>query len=337
MEPSHEFAVDRVLDALRLALHGPLAHDERHLQAHELVDHQPLARCLGSGHRLRFVDLVERPRAVDDIQAVPPLLGERVGELLGTVQRFVHERLEVPRCHTRLLRLRVDGDDLPCLVADQVDDRVRHLAPALVHLDLAEEDRLTSDRELLGPPGLIEEGALQIAGAVEDVDLDQRPTVAGTAALHALHRRQHHGFVTHLQVADRRLLRAVEVPARVVREEIEHVLDPHHIQRLRRLGANAVELRHRKLGQLLEPASHYSTETRYGYSGWPPWCTSVLTSGRCSASHSVMRRVSAAVAPSPSITVTISRSSVTRRSSRPVAASPRSGATATMPSLVKAM
>src|SRR5205814_5101204 len=75
----------------------------------------------------------------------------------------------------------------------------------------------------------------------------------------------------------------------------------------------------------------YSTEKRYGYRGWPPWWTSTLASGRCSASHSVMRRVSAADAPSPSMAVTISCSSVTRRSRGAHAASASSDAAATMP------
>ena len=50
----------------------------------------------------------------------------------------------------------------------------------------------------------------------------------------------------------------------------------------------------------------HSTETRYGYNGWPPRCSSSETSGRWARSHSVTRRVSAVVAPAPSISVTIS-------------------------------
>ena len=56
-----------------------------------------------------------------------------------------------------LLALRVDGHDLARPVADQVDDRVRHLQSAAVCVDLAEESYLESLAELPFAPRLVEE------------------------------------------------------------------------------------------------------------------------------------------------------------------------------------
>src|SRR5439155_6288013 len=123
------------------------------------------------------------PRPVLDVEPVPPRLRQRINELPGPVERLAHERRQVPRVEAGLLGLWIDGDDAARLVADQVDDGVGHLPLALVGVDPPEEDGLPPDRQLLGPPGLIEERAFEVAGAVEDVDLDERTALARPPAL----------------------------------------------------------------------------------------------------------------------------------------------------------
>jgi hypothetical protein len=63
---------------------------------------------------------------------------------------------------------------------------------------------------------------VQVARAVEHVDFHQRAALPRAAAGDALDLREHGGFVAHLEFADRRLVRAVEVAAR---EEGDKVID----------------------------------------------------------------------------------------------------------------
>ena len=208
--------------------------------------------------------LVERPRAVDEIETVAPFARQWVGQLACPSQRLLHPATQLPGRETGLVRLGVDGHDAPGAVADEVDDRVGHLTSSAVGLELAEEHRVGAFLQLLGPPWLVEEGAAQVAGAVEDVDLDEGAALSGATRLHPLHRREHHGLVTDLEVLDGGLLRAVEVAARVVGEHVEDGLDLHRRQRLDLLGPDTLEHRDRQLGQLAQPPRHpaYSTLRR---------------------------------------------------------------------------
>ena len=259
VEAAHQLAVDLVTDALRLTLQRALAHHQRELQPQQLVEDEALARRLGGGHRLRRVHVVERPRAADDVEPVEPFARQRVGELAGAAQRLLDPVTQLPGRETGLVGLRVDGHDAPGAVADEVDDRVGHLPPAPVGLELAEEHRVGALLQLLGPPRLVEERAAQVAAAVEHVDLDEGAALAGAPRLHPLHHREHHGLVADLEVLDGGLLRAVEVAARVVGEQVEDGLDLHRRQRLDLLGPDPVEHRDRQLGQLAQPPRHPPT------------------------------------------------------------------------------
>jgi hypothetical protein len=194
------------------------------------------------------VDLAQRPVAVDDLEAVAPAVVERVGDAASgddPLQRPGDRRGEVPRREPGLLRLRVDGDDPPGLVADQVDDRVRHLATALVELELPEEHGLGADRELAAAPRLVEERALEVARAVEHVDLDERLAVAGAAGLAALDPSDDHRLLADGEVLDLGLLGAVDVAARVVGDEVVDGLDRgvELLEALGGLGSYAFDLR----------------------------------------------------------------------------------------------
>ena len=259
VEAVHELAVDRVTDALCLALQRALAHHQRELQPQQLVEHEALARRLSRAHRLRRVHLVERPRAVDDIETVAPFARQRVGQLARPSQRLLHPATQLPGREAGLVRLGVDGHDAPGAVADEVDDRVGHLPPSPVGLELAEEHGVGALLQLLGAPRLVEERAAQIAGAIEHVDLDEGAALPGASRLNPLHHREHHGLVADLEVLDGGLLRTVEVTARVVGDQVEDGRDLHRLQRLDLLGPDAVEHRDRQLGQLAQPPRHPPT------------------------------------------------------------------------------
>ena len=90
----------------------------------------------------RGVDLVHAPSP-----ARPGPGGPRHGSGSGSTsvparRRASATHADLPAGEAGLLRLGVDGNDPPGAVADQVDDRVGHLAPAPEALDLAEHHDL---------------------------------------------------------------------------------------------------------------------------------------------------------------------------------------------------
>ena len=215
-----------VVQGAGVDLEGPPAQHQRQLQAEELVEHQAAAGGRDHGERLRPVDGPEGVGAVPQVDGVPPLLGERVGELAGALERFCHELPDLPRRQPGLGRRRVDGQDPQRLAArrhagDHVDHGVGQLAGAPVLGDLAEEDGLRAGLELLGPPGLVEEDDLQPAGVVAHRDVDDGSPGAGAPGMCRLHGGEHGRLVSDLQVRDVGLAGAVDVAPGVRRDEVE--------------------------------------------------------------------------------------------------------------------
>jgi hypothetical protein len=250
MEATHEVALYDVTDALGLALGGPLAQDQRQLQAEQLVEHQPSASGLGGGHRLGSVDAVERLGPFHQSQALPPTSGQRFGERSGALQGLRHPAAYLPGHQPRDLRLGVDGHDAAGAVPHQVDDRVGHLAPAPVRLDLAEQHRLGAHRQLAGSPRLVEEDGPEVAGPVGQVDLHQRPTLAGAAGAHLPHPGQHQSLVPRSKIAQAGLAGPVEVAPRIVRQQVQHGVDPDGGQGFGLLGPDPGQLPDGDVGQL---------------------------------------------------------------------------------------
>src|SRR5205814_10035920 len=158
-------------DADRRRLDLALTAHEYELDAQELVEHQSLARNLVLVDALRDVDAVQRGTSIDEVEAVEHPVGHGILDLAGAAQRLLDPLPELPGRELRLLRLRIDRHDATGAVADEVDDRVRHLLAPLEHVELAEEHGLRSFTELLLSPGLVEERAAQVAGPVGHVDL----------------------------------------------------------------------------------------------------------------------------------------------------------------------
>ena len=193
VERRHERPVDVVRDAALVPLERALARDEPDLHAQELVELQPLrarprARSIVSGRwmpryahgRGRRADASVRQIAASSGSAKPR--GSR-----ALAARSPTSLPQLPRVHLGLARLRVHGHEHAGRrrspgSAEHVDDRVRHLAPPAVVLDLAEERGLGPDGELALAPGLVEEHEPQVRRAVEHLGLDDRPVAVACAA-----------------------------------------------------------------------------------------------------------------------------------------------------------
>ena len=171
-------------------------------------------------------------RAIDEVFPIQQFLVERVGEPAGRAPRqgVAHERAQLPCEHLGLARLRVHGHDHARLLVgagatDHVDDRVRHLPLPAVHVELPEERGFGADGELLVAPRLVEEGDVEQRRAVGHDDFDERTALTRAPAVHALHFGEDRRLLPHLELGDVGLLRAVDPSARIVLQEVEHVLD----------------------------------------------------------------------------------------------------------------
>ena len=222
-EPRHQGARRVVLDALAGGLDHALAQHEGELDPQQLVEHEPAAGLLGLAHRLGDVDAAERRGAIDEVVAVEHPSRHRLDELTGAAQRLGHPAAEVLRVEAQLVGLRVDRGDLQAVVlVEEVDLRVGHLLLAPVLGDLAEEQRLGALGELPGPPRLVEERDPQVARAVGDPELGARlARVPGRGRWPTTAPARTPSRLVDLEVADRRLLRLVDVAARVVRQQVE--------------------------------------------------------------------------------------------------------------------
>ena len=156
-------------------------------------------------------------------------LGERLGQVADPVQCQRDDGLDLPRRHVGLARLRVDRHhDARLRVAgpaEHVDDRVRELTLAAVHVELPVQRDLGARRELLLAPRLVEEHEVQEAAVVLDHGFDHLLALTRESRRHPLHLGDDRRLLTHLEVGDVGLVRAVVVPAWVVTEQVEHRLD----------------------------------------------------------------------------------------------------------------
>ncbi len=209
-------------------LEGAPAQDERQLQAEELVEDQAAAGPVLRLERLGPVDGFEGLGAAPQVERGAPLLGHRVGELAGPLERLLDEGADLPAGQADLGRRRVDGDDAAGCAA-------RPSAPATTSttgLAIWRRPRYSSTlpkkmasvpaSQLLGPPGLVEEDDLEPAGVVAHGHA--RPWRGAGACgrrAHRLHGGQHRRLVAHVEVGDVGLAGAVDVAPRVGGEEVE--------------------------------------------------------------------------------------------------------------------
>ena len=177
-----------------VALELALAHHEDELHPQEFVERQPASRRLLVAHRCRAGG--SRGSAVAAIDEPEPRANRRRHRLgdatIGAApQRLLDPSGDLPRAELRLLALRVDRHDAAGPVADQVDDRVRHLQPTAVGVGLAEQRDLQALAELLLPPRLVEEHHLHPTRPVADLHVDHRAAIPRGPLGDRPHRDQH--------------------------------------------------------------------------------------------------------------------------------------------------
>ena len=98
------------------------------------------ARSLSAIDSGRWISRSAAPRSIEPERgaARPPAPGRRAAPR-AALEGVLDPAGELPRRELDLLALRVDRHDAPGAVADQVDDRVGHLQPTSVRVDLAEQ------------------------------------------------------------------------------------------------------------------------------------------------------------------------------------------------------
>jgi len=96
----------RVSDGPGVALEHPPAQHQGELEAEELVEGEALPGRFGDGHRLGEVDGGERLGAPEQFELGPPLLGQRVGEAPGALERLGDPDADLPAVEPRLSRRR---------------------------------------------------------------------------------------------------------------------------------------------------------------------------------------------------------------------------------------
>jgi len=235
MERRHQGPVRPMPEPDPAFLEGPLPRHETELHAEEFVELEPMGGPEVVRLRLRLMDAVVSAGAARHPEAVEDLPGDRVVELHDPAQRLGHELLELPGRDVGLPRLGIDRHDDAGLLADtaeDVDRRVRHLVLPPVVLELSEESRFGADGKLLRPPRLVEERDVEIRRSVVDDGLDQRPALPGPPGAHLANLGVDRRLLPHPEVGDVGLLRAVQIPAGIVLDQLEHVLDPQHAEPL---------------------------------------------------------------------------------------------------------
>ena len=233
------FDVEVVRDARRGLIEAPASQGDEQLEAPELVEGQSPARRRRAGEVPRKVDARIGPRPIDEVEVGSRRLVDRVEERSGATERLFYEATHLPTRQPRLSRRRVDGDDATDLrgiallarrADNHVDDGIGHLTLTLVVADLAKEECLDPEGELLLAPRLIEEDHPQRVEEVAHHHLDDRPTLARPTRLHRLHLPEDRGLVADVEIREVDPLRAIDVAPGVDGEQVEDGLDAERRQ-----------------------------------------------------------------------------------------------------------
>jgi len=214
-------------DALAGELAQALAVDQHHLHPQQLVEHQPVPPPGHLREGLRVVDQAQRLVAPAQSVVRQHLGGHRIGDAapLAASQCLGDHVGDLPGADGRLGRERIDGEDGPGPVTDQVHHRVRHLQRVPEHLQAPVQHRPHALAELLGAPRLVEEDTAQPGAlAVAHQHLDARPPIASRDGPHPLDGGQDHGVLADLELTHGGLAAAIQVAPRVVGEQVPEML-----------------------------------------------------------------------------------------------------------------
>ena len=252
------------------------------------------------------MDGPEGTRAVDQAEPTLPVGVERVGEGAGPIERLGHETTELPAREARLGRRRVDGDD--SRVRDPVASPAASPAETrsttgLVIWRRPGRCRACRRRALGSPAGSWRarhawlKKTTRIAPVPScTVSSTRALPLAGTPGMCGAHLRQDHRLVPDGQVPQIGLPGPVDVPARVVGQQVEHRGDAHGVERLGPLGRRPRRARRRRAprvgGAAGLPSGSLDAE-KVRVQGLAAVVDLGGNRGCSSWSHSVIRRVSA--------------------------------------------
>jgi hypothetical protein len=116
-------------------------------------------------------------------------------------------------------------DEVLLVPLQQLDLLIGELPPSAVQLRHAGHRNLVSGAVRVRDPRLIEEGEVQVPRAVRERDRHHRTAVARLPLVHALDPGDHRRVLADPQLPDARDLRAVDVAAGIVMQEVAHRVD----------------------------------------------------------------------------------------------------------------
>ena len=192
----------------------------------------------------------------NEVESVEQFFVERFGEITRSAQRLLTEPGDIPRRNPRFFRLPIDRENSAGAIADQVDNRVRHLSLSAIKLKLSEEDGVESRLQLLLAKWLSKERDIHRRGAVGNGDDHHRLALACAALRRPLHVDQNCCLFAYLKISDLRFLGAIDVAARVMHQHVEYRTNAHLPKRSRFCRANTFEFACRQVGELRQPTTH---------------------------------------------------------------------------------
>ena len=226
-----------------VTLERPLAQHEHELHAEQLVEREASPSLFLLAHVVGQVDAGECVAPRDHLVRGEDGSRDRVGDpaFRAATQGLLDPAGHLPGVDLGLLALRVDRHDATGPIADQVDDRVRHLQPAPIRVGLAEQRDLQALLQLPLPPRLIEEHHVHPPRAVTDIDVDHRAPVASRALVDRADGHEHERFLAGHEIRDPSLVRPIDPATRVGRDEVEQVGDPDFFERRLLLRTDALQ------------------------------------------------------------------------------------------------
>ena len=238
-----QFATNLMTNARAVALERTLARHQHQLHAQQFVKRQSFARVVFPRQRVGQVYAPQRSGSIYKPIGFAHLLRHRVEQPahLASLQCVFYPSRQLPRAHIRLFALRVNRHNAPRAVANQINNRVRHLQRALVHVGLAKHGHVQPLIHLLCPPWLIEKCCGQPARAVAHRHRHHGAPTLHRPLAHAAHFHQHQRFLPRHQVAHSRLCGAVYPSPRVRGQQLQHVVDTKFVQRSLALFSYAFE------------------------------------------------------------------------------------------------
>ncbi len=148
----------------------------------------------------------------------------------ATTKRLFDPFGEFPGFHATVARLGVNRNNATRSVADQVDDRIRHLQSTAIGVGLAPNGNGEPDRQLFVSPRLIEKRQRELASCVANANRDHRATIARHALVDGENFDNDERLHPGQQVFHPTFIRAVHPSAWIMHDQVEQRRDVHCFQ-----------------------------------------------------------------------------------------------------------